>query len=296
MKRFVHPILVFSAFSLFVLSVFIVATPTQKIAAQGMYFPTLVYYHLSQDQYGSAVSSINLTTGMDTRYYLTGMVEDLDGYTDIIGMFTYVYRSGVGAWCTADKNNCYSPFCDSYGSGVNYYFSCPVDFAYYADSTDSTGLYPSDTWKGMMYIYDSAYNAAYKENYSTEMNSLMGLSTSGNINFGNLALGQTSSYSSVLEVYNTGNTYLQLQTSSGGMNCTNGSLEPQRQRYSLWDQSFASMPWAMDYYATMPGIYITPRTDDYSASGTSLYYRISVPSEGVGGTCSGTNIIEPIAI
>lgn len=297
MKHFAHPILVFSALSLFALSLFIIATPTQKIVAQSMYYPSLVYYHLSQDQYGSGISSINLTAGTDTRYYLTGLITDDDGWSDILGTFAYVYRSSKGAWCwPADKNDCYVPSCDSYGSGSNYYFSCPVDLAYYADSTDADGLYPSDTWKAMIYGYDSAYNAVYQENYSTEMNSLMALSTSGNINFGNLALGQTSSSSAVLDVYNQGNTYFQYSMSSGGMTCSSGYLEAQRQRFSIWDEAYASMPWVMDSYASLPGLYNYPRTNDDYDYGQQLYFRISVPSEGVGGICSGTNYIEAVPI
>ena len=103
--------------------------------------------------------------------YATGTVTDFNGYADLVSGSSTIYRSGAGAACSADDNNCYisggTPQCSFIDcAGNSCTLSCYADIYYHADPTDA-GAYIGEEWL--------AYLEAVDQQGGTDLGSALGV-------------------------------------------------------------------------------------------------------------------------
>lgn len=160
---------------------------------------------------------ISLTESTTTNVDIKAVVKDPNGCRnqgntadEISSVKGYLYRSGVSyTGCDtsgeANHNFCYpeitcsAGFCidsivfsDEGGFGVTTY-QCTAGVAYFADSTDTSSLYPTQRWGATVKATDDDSVVATGVHLGVELNSLLGGSTTPTtLNFGSLAIGQSN--------------------------------------------------------------------------------------------------------
>ncbi len=153
-------------------------------------------------------SDISLAPGATTTIHATGTVSDLNGYADIVTATTTIFRSGVGASCAPDNNNCYI----ASGSQCNFYdcagntckVTCSVDFYYHADPTD-IGTYAGETWRAQLEVRDQGNSIATATAPSIDLLTLRAITVS-QIDYGALEVNaDTGSFNASTTVENIGN-------------------------------------------------------------------------------------------
>lgn len=241
-------------------------------------------------QNGSNVTPLTVSANINKTYHVNGVVSDADGYQDIQDVDVDFYRSGVanGADCTADQNNCYHQTTCSLtsGSGNTISYNCQVAVAYFADYTDAD-TYESDTWKVRVKVSDGTTTST-DSSYNNELTSLAAIDVSGNINYGSIGLGATSSTYGVT-VKNAGNHRVDTQVSSTtGMTCTSGTIAISQQKWDKVSVAYASLQYTLSTTPTRANINLLAQTDDGSSVTGDLFFAIQIPSTGIGGTCSGS--------
>jgi len=268
------------------------------IDAAGFYSPSIESIRVSTSAYGADVNPLNLIAGSNTTFHVNGTISDMDGYGDIATVQAYFYRSSIGPWCSSDTNYCYHhPACAlANGSGASVDYDCELSVAYFADSTDDSSSYASDTWNAYIYATDYSNYNAVRGDYTNEINSLRAIATSGAITYGNLGLGQATSSPRTLSIINQGNTPTSAEFSSTGMTCVFGTVPPTAQKFDTVWRSYASMQYTLSTTPINGNIFLAQQTDDYYPQTTWTYWQIQVPTIGVSGDCSGYNTVTAVSL
>lgn len=272
-------------------------SPTATI---GNATPTISSIGISEVAYGSDTSASGFipTVGADKVLHVSGVINDVDGGIDISTTSVVFYRTGAGASCVSDKNDCYRiDTCSlnaAYGTSEEVAYDCAVPIAYFTDSTASGGKYPNDTWTAYMTTKDSTgrYATTSKQ---TEIQPLLALNIPSTLSYGSVPLGSTSG-AAALTFAQRGNTKADVQISGGSMNCSHGgSIPVSSQRWSLASTTTYASSTPLSASTTLVSLSLGYRTVDASELTTSMYWRVSVPATGVGGTCSGNSTISVLA-
>lgn len=154
---------------------------------------------------------ILLTLGTTTLVYATGTVVDSNGYSDFESATTTFYRSGIGAACSADANNCYRSytatssctFTDCSGSSCT--LSCVANMQYHADPTDNAP-YEGEEWLAFVEIEDAGGGYDFTTTPGVELITLRALTVDSAINYGSLGNDQdTGAVNATTTVTNLGN-------------------------------------------------------------------------------------------
>jgi len=215
----------------------------------------------------------------------------------------WVYRSGVGASCSANANNCYlnlaecnlGPCGGSSDSDVT--TTCAFSMWYVADPTDSTSYYPAETWKATVQPADDDNATSSTEGTTgNKMNSYLAyaLVTNTTLDYGTVGLGNTSSEATttVKAIGNVG-----LDNEISGLNMTSGG------NTIIIDQQHASttsgFAWSTGITATTTPaqeleIDCKKTTATNTAATSSTYWLIKIPGTQAAGTYSGTNTITGV--
>ncbi len=269
--------------------------------------PTVDSITLSATSGGSSAASLDMNENSTKTAYVHGAYTDNNGCSEVAtgGSFTLVlYRSAVsnGSSCTRNDADCLRSSTTGYtcnysslpantcagDTDVTANYECSVPVQFFADPTDS-GSYSAQNWVALITATDSG-SLAGTNSATTEVNTLTALNVGSTISFGALALGATSS-EVALTVTNTGNNNaLDVQTSGTAMACTVGTitLASEKVKYSSsTGQAFGSMT-ALTGSAASLRISLTKSVDGGSASNTSTYWRLQLPSSGLSGSCSAT--------
>jgi len=235
---------------------------------------------------------------------------------DLTSLAISFFRSGLGggsgvsncdSGAETDKNSCYFALISSDNSGECTFtvtsvttvdFFCPFHIASFVDATDVNGSYASNNWVTSVKITDDAGGSKTKT-ASTEISSVLSLEIPATINYGALYLGQitTNETNTTTTFVQTGNDAADVNVSyaTSTMACTNlGSINSGNQRWSITDVSFDYASALTSAVARAP-IEVALRTSDTTANTKPLYWNITIPSSGVSGTCTGTNIISAVS-
>lgn len=256
----------------------------------------------------SAGSAINLTENATTPVSCSTVVTDNDGFTDIDYVQAYLYRSGIGdpSLVTPDGRYNYkvqgNTHCvPSGGSGNTENYTCNFNIQYYADPTDSSSPYPSETWVCRMIPVDSG-NPGGVSAEVTEMNSLLAINIpSSTLDFGQFGVGANSGASnSSVTVQNTGNLPVDFQISSGNLctdypGCNGNTLLPNYIQYSLSPFTYGAGS-ALGTVPTRIQANLDKAGDSTGGpTATSLFFGISIPSNQGKGTYTGKITLNAIA-
>ncbi|MDP3970206.1 MAG: hypothetical protein Q8P90_00740 [bacterium] len=236
---------------------------------------------------------LQLTDGLTTKYSFQGIVTDPNGASDITGVKESVRRTALGGGCTPDNNDCYivdpCTWDTGYGTTDQASFKCSINMDFYADSTESGGVYPADTWTATVVVSDdggstyvsNAINTSVETHFAVQI-----LSTP--VEWGARPLGFASDTGNNISrgVKQAGNDQALINISGGDLGCsTYGTIPRTNQEYSTTNVAFGSGN-AMPASATASGA-----TLDYRTAGDVLddiWFMIKVPNVGVEGNCTGT--------
>lgn len=271
--------------------------------------------------YNSEAATITFTNESATNnIFVHGKVTDNNGCTEVMrrttstgGQWTLaVYRTNVtsGSSCTANNNDCYQynaaaaeaimteDTCVEDGTDVEHQFEFTVPLQYYADPTSpSAPTYSATDWTASVGVTDSIGGAATAGTDVFDVPTLNALNVSATVNFSDdsggssLALGftPTTTQESSFTVTNTGNNTIDVQVSGTALDCATGYTD-----IPVGNSKWATA--ASTAYASMTALSATPATADVNiarsnngatATGT-VYWKLAIPSTGVGGTCSSS--------
>lgn len=247
----------------------------------------------------NAASTVHLTENTTTKVTVTATVTDNNGCSDIKSAEAKFYRTDVGASASDDDNNHYTVAAVSDGKctpgGADLTDTYTATFAVYfnADPTDSGSVHESKNWTAQITPSDSETGTADTD--TIEMATLTALNTSGSIAYGSLSLGaDTGSTDQTVNVINTGNEGIDVDLDGYGgsdsdghsMDCTLGSVPVANEKYSASASTAYASKTALSDKATKLDLDIPQRTTTTSSKDT--YWGLGMPSQGVGGSCSGT--------
>jgi hypothetical protein len=218
-------------------------------------------------------------------------ISDGNGYLDMGDGWVNMtwYRSSV-AWNSAQSNdtlylNSSCKNLSSTANGNTLMYQCQIkNIKYWADA---------GTWK---LLINSSDGTGAGTPYSTDftISSVPALWQSSTINFGSMGLGEISDVNKISITNNTGNARIRItaQASGATMGCTIGSIPAGNISYDVGNTTFAlacghldttDQWWASCNNLSIPdcsGSCLSPFATNSSSWG------ISIPSAGVGGSCS----------
>jgi hypothetical protein len=231
-------------------------------------------------------ADIMLVEGATTTIVASGTVTDLNGYGDISFATSTIYRTDIGANCTADENNCYQipasqcALSSCVGNSCN--FMCSAEIQYLADPTDTDSPHESTDWTATVATQDSTSLRDTESSLGVDLDTLYGLAldTSG-IDFGSLAVGDdTGATDAQTTVVNTGNSNIDIQVSGTSLTDGSNTIDVGEQKYATTTFTYSTCDICqfLTGSATNVGADLakptatdTPVTDD-------VYWGIDIPS------------------
>ncbi|USN87822.1 MAG: DUF2341 domain-containing protein [Candidatus Nomurabacteria bacterium] len=249
---------------------------------------------------------ISLTSGTTTLVYATGTVTDLNGYSDLTNATATIYRSGAGASCTANNNNCYilstenntCSFTDCSGNSCT--LSCVADMQFHADPTDAD-TYEGEEWLAYLEAEDSVGGYDFASAPGVELLTLRALAVDSSIDYGSLTPNSdTGSFNPTTTVTNLGNAPIDVDVTgsdmTGGLSST---IPADQQKVATSTFTYSACPTCQQLSST------TPVTLDLNMSKpatttppveSDVYWGINVPFTTGNSAHSGVNLFTAIGI
>lgn len=248
---------------------------------------------------GGNDASLTPLEATTTTLYAHGTITDADGCTDVATQGTITgkfYRTNhaSGENCSADNNDCYAltngncakTNCDGTPEDTTFNYECTAQIHYYVDSTTG-GPHTATDWTAKITATDSTSGQGSNTD-TIEVETLTALDTTQSINYGSLDLGAESA-EQTLTVTNTGNAGLDVDLSvNGPMNCSTGTITPGDNRYSGTQGFSFNEATSVTITPTEFELNLGNRTDDSSSITKNIYFKLKMPTVGVGGSCSNT--------
>ncbi len=244
---------------------------------------------------------ITLTGGATTTVTATGTVSDLNGYSDLSGATTTIFRSGVGESCSLDNNNCYisgnsrCSFINCTGNSCD--VICTADMYYHADPTD-IGTFAAETWRALLAVSDLGGSVATATAPSIDLLTLRAIAVDSAINYGALAVNaDTGSYNATTTVQNIGNDALDLSIEGTDLTDGGSSIIPvNEQKFATSTFTYSACVFC-SALSTSPANYemdLSKPASTTPAIVDELYWGIAVPFGVAGSAHQGTNIFYAI--
>ncbi len=237
-------------------------------------------------------SDITLTEGTSTLVRATTTVTDENGYTDLYNVTAKVHRSGVSDACTPNDNDCYdNQFCSFISCGGNSCdVRCDVNVLYHADPTDAGTPWASENWRAALTVFDNRDATGTATSSPVELLTLLGLSVTPSIAYGNLNPGSTTDpLSPTTTVSSTGNASIDVTLYGTAMTSGTSSIPVGQQRYATTAVAFASAIALL----VNPGATLDlnmPKTTASSSPATSTaFWGIEIPNPQTSGNYVGSN-------
>ncbi len=226
---------------------------------------------------------IDLSAGTTKTVTCTGVIDDQNGYDDIVSANATIWSSSSSETAADDNNNHYTNTSCVLSAGYDTTkknVTCTFSMQYYADN---------GTWTCKIYGIDnsSAYGSATD---TATVNSLIALDTDATLDFGTLSTGETSSSDVNHTVRNYGNRPIDIQLNGTDMSCSVlGTIPVDKVKYSLtYDTAYTNMTSLTTTMTLLSNFDLAVKTtDDATPISKDTYWKIQIPS-GVKGTCTGT--------
>lgn len=246
---------------------------------------------------------ISLTSGTTTTVYATSTVTDLNGYSDLSTATATIYRSGVGAACSADPNNCYIEASTSSCSFINCSgnsctLSCVAEFAYHTDPTDA-GTFAGEEWFAFLEVEDSAGGVDFDTSAGVEVLTLRALDIDNAIAYGSLQVNaDTGAFNPTTPVKNYGNEAIDVDVSGTDMaDGFSSTIDATNQKFATTTFTYSSCTSCSTLTTVGSSIEVdlakptaaTPYVEDV------LYWGIQIPFGTAGTPHEGTNTFTAVA-
>lgn len=251
-------------------------------------------------------NDISLTPGTTTTVYATTSVTDFNGYTDLTHATATIYRSGAGAACTPNDNDCYSLTTDagqcifSSCSGNSCDLICKADIEFYADPTDY-GTYDGQEWLAYLEVEDTVGGYDFASAPGIELTTLRALSADSLINYGALEVNSdTGSYNASTTIVNLGNVPINIDVEATDLTDGGSSLIPaSQQKMSTSTFSYSSCVSCYQLSSSTPvnlNVNLSKPTVVTPPVETDVYWGIAVPYGVNSAPHTGTNVFTPVGV
>ncbi len=246
-------------------------------------------------------SNINLTESTTISISATADISDTYGCSTISSVTAKIYRSGVSGAeaCTANDNNCYSVASCTQNTcvGNDATYTCTANMQFFADPTDTGTPWANEYWKVYIEATDTGalVGSAYNTNGAPEVNSLLALSVTPTISYGNFDPGSSSTtLDQQTVVTSTGNISLDVNLYGVAMTSGGNSIAVGQQRYSLI---------ASTVYASGTQLLVTPGVNvdtnicknlSTTKETKDIWWGIAIPDPQETGTYSGSNTFSAV--
>lgn len=241
-------------------------------------------------------NAIDLTEGSTTEVQCNITVRDYNGFADIQLVNATFYHNLTSSYNDADDNNYHytNSSCTTNTSTDAYtaIHTCSFQTEYYANN---------GTWGCYATVQDNQPYTVNDTGYGT-INALYAINVTSLIDYGNMAVGDTSTTSETANITNFGNMNLSITvygyggnnfTSGNGLAfiCDVGNISVDNQRYNITDQAWSNMIQLTNESATIPGLTVVQQTNDSQQVINNTYWRLYVPPNPFG-QCNGTVVLE----
>jgi hypothetical protein len=223
--------------------------------------------------------SVSLIESSTTTATSTCTVSDNNGCEDISSVVAVFYDdNAVDADCAADENNCYTGIacatttCEGNNSDV----LCTAYPYYYANASD---------WRWYVKVIDASSASSTNTSTTTKIDNLIAIDVSEtDIDYGSIELSATSNQATTT-IENTGNTNLDVGLYGTAMSCSLGTIAVGQQKFNI-----GGGETALTGVSQPVDLNVAQRTTTVPTG--SIYWKLYAPSDGIAGTCSGTNTFE----
>ncbi|MBI4148393.1 hypothetical protein HY490_03825 [Candidatus Woesearchaeota archaeon] len=243
---------------------------------------------------GPITAPSTVALNADTTKIITcnATITDADGFENItVVNATFFDAAEANATSANDNNNHYTNTnCTLIGgSGITTTAVCEFLVWHYANPspnwtcnlTATDGIGTSTNTTGNLTVQELKALSVHSFNYDNSAG-------------GTISLGAVSAQA-MLNVTNAGNVNITVQVNgdTNAMTCTVGTIPLDNERYNItagfaFDNGTALSNTAIN----VTGFMVARRTDDATPSVNSLYWLLKIPSQGVGGTCTGSITIN----
>lgn len=279
-----------------------VVTPTTNVADQNLCFrvtdngatyDTYLQVPKMEVRFDPSFGPITLNGGQDialalgttTEVLATGTVTDLNGYTDLANATATIYRSGAGAACSPDENNCYvaagasqCEFTNCAGNSCT--LECRADIQFFAEPTDF-GTYSGEEWLAYLEVSDQSGGIDVGSAPGVEMQTNRALAVDGTINYGTLEINEdTGSFNASTTILNYGNVAIDVDIEGGDLSDGGDSTIPadrQRVATSTFTYSACTACSQLSTSTTVTAEMDLTKPDSLPTTRDELYWGIAIP-------------------
>jgi hypothetical protein len=242
----------------------------------------------------------NTTTSVSVHFTVT----DTNGCSDVFtggAVTSTLFRSGVTAACAASNLSCYitGSVTHNCSGGSSAQATTTLALYYFADATDASSTYPSDTWQASISVRDTAGATSTASSSGVELNTLTAINVpTASLNYGTLSPStNTGGTNQNATTTNAGNSSTTLQLSSlATLTSGANSISTSSQHYASSTFTYGGGEQALSgTAATVSGFTLTSPTSTTNVA-RSTFWGIAIPAATPTGTYSGTNVFSALFV
>ncbi len=245
---------------------------------------------------------ITLNAGSTVLVQCNATVRDWNGWADIQNVTAVFWdNSSVNQSNLDDNNDHYTNVnCTDPGNDGNFtaYFSCNFTVWYYAN--------PGSNWMCNVtatdsYVFNATVGSSNWLYNTTTVSVLLALNVSPTlVDYGNMAVGDTSVSAEQANITNFGNSDINIsvkgygQTEGDGLAfvCAVGNISIANERYSLnATDAYANYLPLNSTFEMVPGLVLPQQTNDSTQVLNNTYWKLYVPPNPFG-VCNGTIVFQ----
>lgn len=239
----------------------------------------------------TAPSPVALVSGSTAAFSCNATITDLDGYGNITNVNATFFDPAEASETSSDDNNNHytdSSCTLSNSSGNTTDAFCSFALQYYAN--------PASDWECIITATDDNGTGTATTGQAVNIQELKALTVTSlafsDSSGGTIDLGATSVETS-LNITNTGNVNITVQVNGSAMSCDIGTLALSNIHYNTTSGfSYANGVVLNESPTNVSNFVVAQRTSESTPSIGSLYWLLSMPSDGAGGSCTGTVSVD----
>ncbi len=202
---------------------------------------------------------ITLIANTTTTISVNFQISDSDGCSDVFtsgNVTTTLYRTSKTSSCEANTFNCYKASsvtvhsCSPPGTSAN--ATTTFYIQYFADATDASSSYTTDSWRATIDFVDSAGLGGSSSSATTSLSTLVAIDIStSSLSYGTVTAGSdTSSTNQTVTIKNAGNSSTTLKINGTALTLSGNSLATSSQHYATSSFTFGGSEQALSDTAT----------------------------------------------
>lgn len=246
-------------------------------------------------------NSITLLASSTQNVSVGFTVSDADGCSDVFtggGVTTTIFRSGAGASCAANNQNCYitGTVSSSCSGGTSATATATIPLYYFAQATDASSTFPAENWQAKIVARDANGAIGSSTSSGVELNTLLAINlSSGGLNYGTVGAGSnTGSSNQSFSVSNVGNSSSTLQISGTALYSGSNLIATSSQHYATSSFTYGAGDTQLSaVLSSIAGFFLTSPTSTSSVF-KNLFWGIAAPPGNPAGTYLGTTTIVAV--